>query len=62
MFLALFDGILTTLESHSSHYYEGINMQDKLYLLYSVSGFNLPEESHHNHLSSAGFYSKAVPY
>jgi len=62
VFLALFDSILTTLESHVSHYCEGINIQDRVYLLYSVSGFNLPEGSHHNHLSSVGFYGKAVPY
>lgn len=53
--LALFDSILTTLESHLSQYCEGINSQDRVYLLYSVSGFNLPEESHHNHPSSVGF-------
>lgn len=61
VFLALFDSILTTLESHLSHYCEGINTPDKVYLLYSVNGFNLPEESHRNHLSSVGFYGKAVP-
>ena len=50
MFLALSmcDSILTTLESHLSHYYECINM----YLSCSVSGFSLPEECRCNYLSS----------
>lgn len=59
VFLALFDNILTTLESHLSHYCEGINTSYRVYILYSVNGFNLPEESHHNHLSPVG---KAVVY
>lgn len=58
VFLALFDSILT-LESHLSHYCEGINTPDRVYILYSVNGFNLPKESHHNHLSPVG---KAVVY
>lgn len=59
---SMYDSILTTLESHLRHGSECIIFQYWACLIYSVSGFNLPKEYHHGHLSSVGFYGKAVPY
>lgn len=56
------DSIPTTLESHLCHGSECITFQCRACLIYSVSGFNLPKECHRDHLSSVGFYGKAVPY
>ena len=51
---------LTRAESHLSQCHGCVNIPCKVYLSYCVSGFNLREECHCDHLVSVGFYGKTV--